>query len=169
MASSSGGDFKRKFMDGADEHEMRLKRQQIFDHGSHFESPSGSTAMYRNPYVYKGQPPPFPVIRVRGLPFECVKSDILDFFYGLQILDILFVHKGVRFTGEAFCVLAYPLQVDFAIQRNMRNMGRRYIEVFKSTRQEYYSAVANEVLETTRSGSRAKSNDESWRHMESGS
>ncbi|PKA65773.1 hypothetical protein AXF42_Ash013188 [Apostasia shenzhenica] len=42
--------------------------------------------------------------------------------------------SGGRFNGEAFCVLAYPLQVDFAFQRNRQNMGRRYIEVFKRIR-----------------------------------
>lgn len=152
-------------MDGGDGREMTLKRPPLFDSGSYYGRPSGSSVMYDDAYAYGSQPPPFPVVRVRGLPFDCMESDVLDFFHGLHILDVLFVHKGGRFTGEAFCVLAYPLQVDFAVQRNMRNMGRRYIEVFRSKRQEYYSAVAQEVSNmrgtSPRQGaSRAKSNDD---------
>ncbi|KAG1368751.1 heterogeneous nuclear ribonucleoprotein F [Cocos nucifera] len=81
--------------------------------------------MYNPSYAYAGQPPPFPVVRLHGLPFDCSEADVIDFFCGLDMLDILFVHKGGRFSGEAFCVSAYPLQVDFAIQRNRQNMGRR--------------------------------------------
>jgi len=121
--------------------------------------------VHSDSYAYGGQPPPFPVVRVRGLPFECVESDVLDFFHGLHILDFLFVPKNDWFTGEAFCVLTYPLQVDFAIQRNMQNMGRRYIEVFQSKRQDYYSAVAHEVSNMRanspcQGASRARSNDD---------
>eukprot|EP00249_Psilotum_nudum_P004003 c17524_g1_i2 orf=437-901(+) len=39
------------------------------------------------------------------------------------------------------------MQVDFALQKNRQNMGRRYIEVFRSKKQEYYHAVAAEVAE----------------------
>ncbi|KAF5200933.1 Heterogeneous nuclear ribonucleoprotein f [Thalictrum thalictroides] len=119
------------------------------------------------PYAHIAQPPPFPVVRMRGLPFDCAEADIIDFFHGLDIVDILLVHKGERFSGEAFCVLGYPLQVDFALQRNKQNMGRRYIEVFRSKRQEYYKAIANEVSEVQgrspprRSIRRAKSIDKS--------
>ncbi|KAF8398374.1 hypothetical protein HHK36_017301 [Tetracentron sinense] len=97
-----------------------------------------------SPYAYIGQPPPFPVVRVRGLPFDCSESDVAEFFHGLDIVDVLFVHKNGRFSGEAFCLLGYPFQVDFAVQRNRQNMGRRYIEVYRSKRHGYYKAIANE-------------------------
>ncbi|XP_020579146.1 epithelial splicing regulatory protein 2 isoform X2 [Phalaenopsis equestris] len=157
---------KRKYVDGGDGHEMGLKRPHLFDSGSsYFGVPSSSGLMYNASYAYSGEPPPFPVVRLRGLPFDCTEADIIDFLHGLDLLDILFIHKSGRFTGEAYCVLAYPLQVDFAIQRDRRNMGRRYVEVFRSSRQEYYSAIANE-LSDMRGGSprrvapRVKSNDE---------
>jgi heterogeneous nuclear ribonucleoprotein F/H len=119
-----------------------------------------------SPYTYVNQPPPpFPVVRVRGLPFDCTETDVAEFFHGLDIVDILFVHNNGKFSGEAFCVLGYPLQVDFALQRNRQNLGRRYIEVFRSKRQEYYKAIAREVSDA-RGGSphrrvpRARSYDE---------
>ncbi|KAI4383690.1 hypothetical protein MLD38_009497 [Melastoma candidum] len=114
--------------------------------------------------------PPFPVVRLRGLPFECTEIDIAEFFHGLDIVYVLFVHYG-KFSGEAFCVLGYPLQVDFALQRNRQNMCRRYVEVFRSKRRDYYKAIANEVA-TPRGGSprrsalRLKSHDEGKESME---
>ncbi|RDY10439.1 Heterogeneous nuclear ribonucleoprotein F, partial [Mucuna pruriens] len=159
-----------KFADGGDGREMAAKRQRTVDPGSSFYGTStGSSFMYNpSPYGYVSQPPPpppFPVVRLRGLPFDCTETDVAEFFHGLDIVDVLFVHKGGKFTGEGFCVLGYPLQVDFALQRNRQNMGRRYVEVFRSKRQEYYKAIANEVSDARggsprRSASRAKSYDE---------
>ncbi|XP_038901812.1 heterogeneous nuclear ribonucleoprotein F isoform X2 [Benincasa hispida] len=98
------------------------------------------------------------LLRVLGLCIIQVPMHML-------IIDILFVHKNGKFTGEGFCVLGYPLQVDFALQRNRQNMGRRYVEIFRSNRQEYYKAVANEVFDARggsprRSAPRSKLNDE---------
>lgn len=164
------GENYSKYADGGDGREMASKRQRTVDTGSSFYGTSpGSSFMYNpSPYGYVNQPPPpppFPVVRLRGLPFDCTETDVAEFFHGLDIVDVLFVHKGGKFTGEAFCVLGYPLQVDFALQRNRQNIGRRYVEVFRSKRQEYYKAIANEVSDARggsprRSASRAKSYDE---------
>ncbi|XAR62335.1 hypothetical protein NMG60_11017059 [Bertholletia excelsa] len=150
-----------------DGREMGPKRQRLIDQGSSFYGTSpGSSFMYNPPsYSYIGQPPPFPVVRLRGLPYDCSEADIAEFFHGLDIIDILFVHKNGKFTGEAYCVLAYPLQVDFALQRNRQNIGRRYVEVFRSKRQEYYKAISNEISDSAggsphRNVSRAKSFDD---------
>lgn len=162
------GENCSKFADAVDGREMAAKRQRLVDPGSSFYGTSpGPSYMYNpSPYGYVNQsPPPFPVVRLRGLPFDCTETDVTEFFHGLDIVDVLFVHKGGKFTGEAFCVLGYPLQVDFALQRNRQNIGRRYVEVFRSKRQEYYKAIANEVSDARggsprRSTSRAKSYDE---------
>ncbi|XP_024015679.1 heterogeneous nuclear ribonucleoprotein H3 isoform X2 [Eutrema salsugineum] len=72
----------------------------------------------------------------------------------ITLMDSLLLHllllslRNNKLTGEAFCVLGYPLQVDFALHKNRQNMGRRYVEVFRSTKQEYYKAIANEVAES---------------------
>ncbi|XP_025885593.1 uncharacterized protein [Solanum lycopersicum] len=39
------------------------------------------------------------------------------------------------------------MQVDYALQRDRQNMGRRYVEVFSCKKEEYYQAVAAEVKE----------------------
>ncbi|XP_019164218.1 PREDICTED: heterogeneous nuclear ribonucleoprotein F-like isoform X1 [Ipomoea nil] len=157
-----------RYFDAGDAREMGLKRQRIMDQGpSYYSTPPGPTYMYNPPpplppppapptdFSYIGQPPPFPVVRLRGLPFGCTEGEIVEFLHGLDVVDVLLVHKGGKFTGEAYCVLGYPLQVDFALQRNRQNIGRRYVEVFRSKKQEYYRAIANE-LSDSRGGSTAR-------------
>lgn len=94
---------------------MGLKRNQPYAPGASLYGamPGGPNMMYpAGAFGYPNQsPPPFPVVRLRGLPFDCSEDDVVDFFQGLDLIDILFVHKGGRFSGEAFCMLAYPVQV----------------------------------------------------------
>ena len=89
----------------------------------------------------------FPVVRLRGLPFNAGEFDILEFFQGLDPVDVLIVRRDGRATGEAYVLFANPMQMDFALQKNRGPMGRRYIEVFRSKKQDYYHAVANAVNE----------------------
>ncbi|KAJ1702764.1 hypothetical protein LUZ63_002543 [Rhynchospora breviuscula] len=200
--------FRKRKYDGGDSREMGLKRNQPYAQGPSLYGgmPGGPNMMYpAGAFGYPNQPPLFPVVRLRGLPFDITEGDVVDFFQGLDLIDILFVHKGGRFSGEAFCMLAYPVQdlnwwaqnqhsrvgsynlstyyiltglksaqenvdrswptiigpilhgwvktagpqhtspVEFALQRNRQNIGRRYIEVFRCKREEYYTAVAQEV------------------------
>ncbi|OIV92032.1 hypothetical protein TanjilG_01741 [Lupinus angustifolius] len=161
------GENCSKYADDGDGRQMAPKRQRTVDPSSSFYGSPSSSFMYNPaPYGYVSQPPPpppFPVVRLRGLPFDCTETDVAEFFHGLDIVDVLFVHKGGKFSGEAFCVLGYPLQVDYALQRNRQNIGRRYVEVFRSKRQEYYKAIANEVSDVkggSPRASRTKSYDE---------
>ncbi|KAH0934471.1 hypothetical protein HID58_011588 [Brassica napus] len=141
--------FYRGYGDGPDGRETGPKRQRMSAQGppGPFYGPHPGSAFMYNPYGFV-PPPVFPVVKLRGLPFDCAERDVLDFFGGLDVVDVLFVHKNNKVTGEAFCVLGYPLQVDFALGKNRQNMGRRYVEVFRSTKQEYYKAIANEVAES---------------------
>ncbi|CAN8268895.1 unnamed protein product [Cochlearia groenlandica] len=147
--------FYRGYGDGSDGREIGPKRQRMIEQvppqGQFYgQQHPGSGFMY-NPYGFVAPPPPppsFPVVRLRGLPFDCAELDVAEFFHGLDVVDVLFVHKNNKVTGEAFCVLGYPLQVDFALHKNRQNMGRRYVEVFRSSKQEYYKAIANEVAES---------------------
>ncbi|KAM1479507.1 hypothetical protein ACFX2I_026783 [Malus domestica] len=127
----------------SDGYEVGSKRPRMMD--PYFAVSSGASGFH--PYGYGGnfQPPVFPVARLRGLPFNCTDIDIFKFFAGLDIVDVLLVNKGGRFSGEAFVVFAGPMQVELALQRDRQNMGRRYVEVFTCKRQEYYKAVAAEV------------------------
>ncbi|CAN7047182.1 unnamed protein product [Brassica oleracea var. botrytis] len=138
----------RGYGDGS---EMGPKRQRMIEQApppGTFYGPHPGSAFMFNPYGFVPPLPVFPVVRLRGLPFDCAELDVVEFFRGLDVVDVLFVHKNNKVTGEAFCVLGVPLQVDFALHKNRQNMGRRYVEVFRSTKQEYYKAIANEVAES---------------------
>lgn len=161
--------YRGKYVDSGDAREMGFKRQRLMDQGSSYYGAPGPSYMYDAPPppppTYSYIPPPFPVVRLRGLPFDCAEAEIVDFFHGLDVIDVLFVHKGGKFTGEAYCVLGYPLQIDFALQRNRQNIGRRYVEVFRSRKEEYYKAIANEIFDAPggsprRGAPRARSTDE---------
>lgn len=134
-------------MGHADGYDLGSKRQRMLDDDPYYGTSSAlrSAYGYGSSMGYGGQSRSFPVVRLRGLPFDCRESDVYEFFAGLDLVDVLLVHKRGRFTGEAYVVLGAPMQVDFALQRNRQNMGRRYIEVFRCKKQEYYHAVAAEV------------------------
>nr|CAN73277.1 hypothetical protein VITISV_031233 [Vitis vinifera] len=93
-----------KYADGLDGRDMGPKRQRITDQGSSFYGGSpGSNFMYNaSPYSYIGQPPPFPVVRLRGLPFDCSEADVAEFFHSLDIVDVLFVHKNGRSKRQEY-------------------------------------------------------------------
>uniref|UniRef100_A0A1D1ZA38 Heterogeneous nuclear ribonucleoprotein F n=1 Tax=Anthurium amnicola TaxID=1678845 RepID=A0A1D1ZA38_9ARAE len=109
----------------------------------------------------------FPVVRLRGLPFNCTDVDISKFFAGLDIVDCLLTNKNGRFSGEALVVFASPVQAEFALERDRQNIGHRYVEVFRCKKQDYYHAIAAEVSysgifdnEYNRSSASMKTHDE---------
>ncbi|GMH25154.1 hypothetical protein Nepgr_026997 [Nepenthes gracilis] len=129
-----------------DGYEIGSKRQRMMESNPYFAASSGVGGY--QPYAYGGsslQPSGFPVVRLRGLPFNCTDVDVFKFFAGLDIVDVLLVNKNGRFSGDAFVVFASPVQADLALQRDRQSMGRRYVEVFRCKKQDYYYAVAAEV------------------------
>ncbi|OVA19578.1 RNA recognition motif domain [Macleaya cordata] len=123
-----------------DGYEVGSKRQRMIESNPYFAVSSGASSYYG-----AGWNPSFPVVRLRGLPFNCTDIDIFKFFAGLDIVDVLLVNKNGRFSGEAFVVFASFMQSELALQRDRQNMGRRYVEVFRCNKQDYYHAVATEV------------------------
>merc|ERR1719203_1741221 len=89
----------------------------------------------------------FPCARLRGLPFKASLEDVLVFFQGLVILDVVIVENDQNDTvvgsGEAFVVFANPLDFQMALQRDRLHIGQRYIEVFQGKRADYYAAIAS--------------------------
>jgi len=53
----------------------------------------------------------FPVVRVRGIPFDCTENDLYDFFQGLEPLDVLICRHMGRLTGDAFVLFPGPMLV----------------------------------------------------------
>ena len=63
----------------------------------------------------------FPCVRLLGLPYKASLEDVLVFFQGLVILDVVVVENEhndkVVGSGEAFVVFANPLDFQMALQR----------------------------------------------------
>ncbi|XP_056878293.1 heterogeneous nuclear ribonucleoprotein H3 isoform X1 [Takifugu flavidus] len=78
-------------------------------------------------------------LRLRGLPFGCSKEEIVQFFSGLRIVPngiTLPVDYQGRSTGEAFVQFASKEIAEKALGKHKERIGHRYIEIFKSSRNE---------------------------------
>ncbi|KFO22792.1 G-rich sequence factor 1 [Fukomys damarensis] len=85
------------------------------------------------------------VVRLRGLPYGCNEKDIIDFFAGLNIVDITFVmdHRGRRRTGEAYVQFEKPEMASQALMKHREEIGNRYIEIFPSRKNEVRTHVGS--------------------------
>merc|ERR1719187_174177 len=83
------------------------------------------------------------IIRVRGLPYGCTPDMIQAFFQGLDIMEngitILLNEEG-RTRGDGYVQFTTAQGAEEALTRHREKMGRRYIEVFKSSLQELRGA-----------------------------
>lgn len=84
---------------------------------------------------------PFPCARVRGIPYEATLEDVLVFFQGLVVIDVVLVSHEE--SGEAFVVFANPMDFQMGLQRDHQNMGNRYLEIFQGKRSDYYVAIVS--------------------------
>ena len=88
------------------------------------------------------------IVRMRGLPFIATHEQVLAFFSpgdGLKetcpvsggVDGILFVrYPDGRPTGDAFVLFACEEHAQCALRKHKEILGRRYIELFKSTAAE---------------------------------
>ncbi|XP_037532233.1 epithelial splicing regulatory protein 1 isoform X1 [Nematolebias whitei] len=88
------------------------------------------------------------IVRMRGLPFDATLSQVLDFFCPRDELKetcpvsggtdgILFVrYPDGRPTGDAFVLFACEEHAQCALRKHKDMLGKRYIELFKSTAAE---------------------------------
>ncbi|CAL9701728.1 unnamed protein product [Knipowitschia caucasica] len=98
------------------------------------------------------------MLRLRGLPFGCSKEEIVQFFSGLRIVPngiTLPVDYQGRSTGEAFVQFASKEIAEKALGKHKERIGHRYIEIFKSSRNEiraYYEVYSRRGLGAQRPG-----------------
>jgi RNA recognition motif-containing protein len=78
-------------------------------------------------------------VKLRGLPFDVEDFDIQQFFEGYDVvpgsIKIQESFPG-RKTGEAFVEFASPEEADRAMQENNKEIGVRYIELFRVRQEE---------------------------------
>jgi len=79
------------------------------------------------------------VVKLRGLPYDAGKTEIEEFFQGLEIENngiLQITDNSGRPSGEAFVQFTNVGDGKKALQKNKEHMGRRYIEVFSSSMDE---------------------------------
>ncbi|XP_041968409.1 heterogeneous nuclear ribonucleoprotein H-like [Aricia agestis] len=81
------------------------------------------------------------IIKLRGLPFSTTVDDVIDFLGGVNIVGgkdgvhLTEVRPG-RPSGECFVEVQSAQDVEEAMKKDKENMGKRYIEVFSTDRQD---------------------------------
>ncbi|CAF0860294.1 unnamed protein product [Adineta ricciae] len=91
-----------------------------------------------------------PVVRLRGLPYNSSKEDVIGFFRGLDIAQNGVHISSSKPAGEAFVAFANMDNALRAMEFNRMNMGHRYIELFKSTYAEARASIMNDTQSTVR-------------------
>lgn len=90
-------------------------------------------------------------IRMRGLPFDRTKEQILEFFEGCNVIPdsvCLAYRSDGRVTGEGYIAFETPDDAKAAMQsHHKRMMGSRYIELFISNKDELDRAKDREPSE----------------------
>ncbi|CAF0778289.1 unnamed protein product, partial [Didymodactylos carnosus] len=86
-----------------------------------------------------------PVCRLRGLPYNTSKEDLIRFFNGLQIADNGIHISSSKPAGEAFVCFKSMDQAQRGIDCNRNHLGHRYIEVFKSSYAEARQSIMNDT------------------------
>ncbi|XP_065168952.1 RNA-binding protein fusilli isoform X3 [Atheta coriaria] len=107
--------------------------------GKDFLSVAGGSSCEAQAFLSRGAAV---IIRMRGLPYDCVAKQVLDFFASgensCSVLDgtegVLFVKKpDGRATGDAFVLFANESDAPKALSKHRECIGSRYIELFRST------------------------------------
>lgn len=90
-------------------------------------------------------------IRMRGLPFDYTKDQILEFFDGCKVIKdsiCLTYRSDGRVTGEGYIAFETPEDAKAAMtSHHKRMMGSRYIELFISNKEEHDRAKEREPSE----------------------
>jgi len=84
-------------------------------------------------------------IRMRGLPFQATKQDVLDFFKEYKPLEssILLTYRvDGRATGEGYVAFDDAADAKAAMTMHRSTIGSRYIELFISNKEEHTRNVS---------------------------
>ncbi|XP_018315667.1 RNA-binding protein fusilli [Mycetomoellerius zeteki] len=124
-------------------HHMGTRYIEVYKaSGEDFIGVAGGTSGEAHAFLSRGAQV---IVRMRGLPYDCVAKQVLEFFQSgqkpCQVLDgedgVLFVKKpDGRATGDAFVLFAKEEDAVKALSKHRDCIGSRYIELFRSTTAE---------------------------------
>ncbi|XP_065653802.1 heterogeneous nuclear ribonucleoprotein F-like [Hydra vulgaris] len=79
------------------------------------------------------------IVRLRGLPFDCTKHDIAEFFSGLDISPYgitITMNQDGRASGDAYVEFVTQQDAENALLKHKEKIGHRYIEIFQSSKDD---------------------------------
>lgn len=105
-------------------------------------NPSGRDGVANGPVSPGSQ-----VVKLRGLPYSATDSEVKEFLLqGLEVGGILAIHMASdhmgRASGDAYVECASDADVEQALKLNKKNLGRRYVDVMRSSVGEMTQAMA---------------------------
>jgi len=105
-------------------------------------NPSGRDGMANGPVSPSSQ-----VVKLRGLPYSATDAEVKEFLLqGLEAAGILAIHMASdhmgRASGDAYVECVTDADVEQALKLNKKNLGRRYVDVMKSSVGEMTQAMA---------------------------
>ena len=86
----------------------------------------------------------FPCVRVHGVPMDVHCQEILMFFNGLTILDVVFADR----PGDAIVLFGSMMEVNLARARSGSPIRHRFVEIVPASRKEYYDAVVSHLKQS---------------------
>jgi len=99
----------------------------------------GTKRLNDNPFGFLGSKRPRKtgpryVARLRGLPWDCSKEKIVEFFTGIELEEChIILNLDGRPSGEAIVEVGSEKDLEQVLLKNKENIGSRWIEVRKST------------------------------------
>jgi len=98
------------------------------------------------------------VVRMRGLPFATTEEQIKSFFEGLEPLGIHILNDYLgRPSGDAYVEFSSEDAASKAMQLQRKNIGSRYIELFRSSIAELTRAATKPTPPSAPSGGSRRS------------
>ncbi len=93
------------------------------------------------------------VLRMRGIPFQASKLDIVNFFQGYNLAEsgvFLVTRDDGRPSGEAYVVFKSPIDAQRALQLDKQQLGDRWVDLFVTSQSALYQRVGPAVMMASR-------------------
>ncbi|XP_072013370.1 epithelial splicing regulatory protein 1-like [Amphiura filiformis] len=120
--------------------------QRLVAEGHIFSDPEDISRKYEpGTYEKTDRVPDETVVKARGLPWQASDRDVFRFFKGLNIAKggvALCLNLHGRRNGEVMVRFVNQQHRDMALQRHRHNLGKRYVEVFKGTSEDFIRVAA---------------------------
>lgn len=105
---------------------------------------------------------------LKGMPFSVTEKEVLNFFSGLRVDEIVLLknQKGQN-NGKGLVKFATREDASEGLRRDRKYMGSRYVEVYTTTEEDWHRAVSNMAGNVERERSPVRSQRNPQHHARS--